>query len=80
MSRIRNGMRASELQGVTWVKSSRSGPTGGNCVEMAALPGGTVAVRNSRYPGDPALVFTATEWDAFVRRLDPVTGHPRPGT
>ncbi len=79
-TRIRNGMRSSELRGITWVKSSRSGPTGGNCVELAALPGGTVAVRNSRHPEGPALVFTATEWDAFVRRLHPVTGRLRPGT
>jgi hypothetical protein len=80
MTRIRNGMRASELRGITWMKSSRSGPTGGNCVEMAALPGGAVAVRDSRHPEGPALVFTATEWDAFVRRLHPVTGRLRPGT
>jgi hypothetical protein len=25
-----------------------------------------VAVRNSRHPAGPALVFTAAEWDAFV--------------
>jgi len=70
-SQARNGMRASELQGITWVKSSWSGPTGGNCVEMAVLPGGTVAVRNSRHPTGPALVFTAAEWDAFVLSLNP---------
>jgi Domain of unknown function (DUF397) len=72
MSRIRNGMQASGLRGITWVKSSRSGPTGGNCVEMGVLPGGTVAVRNSRHPEGPALIFTAAEWDAFVRGLHPV--------
>ena len=31
---IRNGMRAAELPGVTWRKSRRSGPQGGNCVEV----------------------------------------------
>lgn len=66
MSRIRNGMRASELRDVRWVKSSWSGPTGGNCVEAAFLPDGAVAVRNSRHPDGPALVFTAAEWDAFI--------------
>jgi hypothetical protein len=66
MNRIRNGMRASELRDVRWVKSSRSGPTGGNCVEAAFLPDGAVAVRNSRHPDGPALVFTAAEWDAFI--------------
>jgi len=66
MNRIRNGMRASELQGITWVKSNRSGPTGGNCVQMAILPGGGIAVRNSRDPDGPALIFTGAEWNAFI--------------
>ena len=63
---IRNGMPAAELREVTWRKSSRSGPQGGNCVEVAYLPGGRVAVRDSRRPAGPALVFTPAEWAAFV--------------
>jgi hypothetical protein len=66
MSNVRNGMPASQLPSVAWVKSRRSGPTGGNCVEVAFLPGGGVAMRNSRYPGGPALIFTTAEWDAFL--------------
>ena len=66
MSDVRNGMPATELTGARWVKSSRSAPTGGNCVEVAVLPGGQVAVRNSRQPAGPALVFTGPEWAAFV--------------
>jgi hypothetical protein len=60
-----NGISASEI-GVTWIKSSYSGPTGGNCVEIAFLADGGVAMRNSRYPDGPALVFTMDEWDAFL--------------
>jgi Domain of unknown function (DUF397) len=60
-----------DLHGAGWRKSSRSGPTGGNCVETASLPGGAVAVRDSRYPGGPALIFTAARWDAFVSGLKP---------
>ncbi len=52
--------------GATWIKSSRSGPTGGNCVEIAFLADGDVAIRNSRHPDGPALVFTRGEWDAFL--------------
>ena len=52
---IRNGMPAAELD-VTWRKSRRSGPQGGNCVEVAHLSDGQVAMRNSRFPGGPALV------------------------
>jgi hypothetical protein len=48
-----------------WVRSSYSGPQG-NCVEVARLPDGTVAVRNSRHPDGPALIFTSAEWEAFV--------------
>jgi uncharacterized protein DUF397 len=49
-----------------WIKSSFSGPTGGNCVEVAFLAGGQVAVRNSRDADGPALIFTSAEWDAFL--------------
>ena len=63
---IRNGMPAADLPEVTWRKSRRSGPQGGNCVEVANLPDGRVAVRNSRHPAGPALVFTSAEWVAFV--------------
>jgi hypothetical protein len=47
MTRIVNGMPAGQLEGVTWQKSGRSNPSG-NCVECAALPDGSVAMRNSR--------------------------------
>jgi len=66
MNDVSNGMSATELTQARWVKSSRSGPTGGNCVEVAFLADGQVAVRNSRHPSGPALVFSAPEWDAFV--------------
>ncbi|AWI31911.1 DUF397 domain-containing protein [Streptomyces sp. ICN441] len=60
-----NGMPAGQLGSVTWIKSSHSNATG-NCVELAALPGGRVAVRNSRDPHGPALVYTRDEVEAFV--------------
>jgi hypothetical protein len=66
MSSAANGVPASELAGARWAKSSHSGPTGGNCVEVSHLDDGLVAVRNSRHPSGPALVFTALEWEAFV--------------
>ena len=65
MKRMVNGMSASQLQGVTWQKSARSNPSG-NCVECAALPGGGVAVRNSRDPEGPALLYTPAEIEAFI--------------
>ena len=54
-----------ELAHTRWIKSSRSGSGGGNCVEVADLSAGR-AVRDSKNPTGTALVFTATEWGAFT--------------
>jgi hypothetical protein len=62
---IRNGMKAGELGPVEWRKSRFSNPSG-NCVEVAALPDGSVAMRNSREPAGPALVYTRAEIAAFL--------------
>jgi len=51
---------------VRWRKSRHSSAQG-NCVEVAALPDGGIAMRNSRYPEGPALVYTRAEIDAFLR-------------
>ncbi|ODU02130.1 MAG: DUF397 domain-containing protein [Pseudonocardia sp. SCN 72-86] len=56
---------ATALPALTWRKASASNPSG-DCVEVAALPGGDVAVRNSRDPDGPALVYTRAEIAAFV--------------
>jgi hypothetical protein len=66
MTSIVNGMPATELGEVTWQKSPTSTPSG-NCVELAALVTGEVAVRNSRHPDGPALIFTRDEILHFVR-------------
>jgi Domain of unknown function (DUF397) len=79
MTSIRNGMDASTLTGATWIRSRRSGPTGGNCVEVAFLVGGQIAMRNSRHPQGPALIFTRSEWDAFLGGAkDDEFGRPAP--
>ncbi|WP_199038694.1 DUF397 domain-containing protein [Glycomyces salinus] len=67
MDNARNGIPAGDLpSSIVWQKSRRSNPNG-NCVEMAALPGGEeIAVRNSRDPEGPALVYTVAEIEALV--------------
>jgi hypothetical protein len=54
-----------DLGTAVWHKSSRSNGQG-NCVEVAFLPEGGVAVRNSRDPDGSVLIFTSSEYDAFV--------------
>lgn len=49
---------------LTWIKSSLSF-SNGNCVEVARLPDGGVAIRNSRHR-ETELHYTRAEWDAFL--------------
>jgi hypothetical protein len=49
-----------------WQKSTYSGGNGGACLEVAALPDGGLAVRDSKDPGGPKLAFAADEWAAFT--------------
>jgi hypothetical protein len=65
MDQIQNGISATQLVGVTWQKSHHSNPTA-SCVEMAQLVGGEIAVRNSRYPDGPALIYTKAEISALI--------------
>ena len=64
MPPVRNGVRASSLN-ARWIKSRHSNAEG-NCVEVATLLDGDVAMRNSRDPDGPALVYTPAEVAAFV--------------
>jgi len=54
-----------DLSAATWRKASFSNTQGGNCVEVADLEGG-MAVRDSKDPEGPTLVFTLAEWAAFL--------------
>ena len=51
---------------LTWRKSTFSGNQG-NCVEVADLPDGGIAVRHSQHPAGPVIEYTAAEWDAFLK-------------
>ncbi|MGH3801117.1 MAG: DUF397 domain-containing protein [Pseudonocardiaceae bacterium] len=51
---------------VTWHKSSYSNGSGGACVEVANLDHSGRAVRDSKDPTGPALMFPAAQWAAFA--------------
>ncbi|MEU9103718.1 DUF397 domain-containing protein [Streptomyces xanthophaeus] len=56
------------LTDALWRKSSYSGGTGGDCVEVAAQPH-LVAVRDSKRPDGPAFAVAPEAFTAFVRSL-----------
>lgn len=60
------GVSAAELGPLAWRKSRASNASGA-CVELASLPGGGAAVRDSRHRQGPALICTRAEITAFVR-------------
>ncbi|MFE4665212.1 DUF397 domain-containing protein [Streptomyces sp. NPDC056716] len=65
------------LARVRWVRSSYSGPEGGNCLEVApdaVAVFGIVPVRDSKNPQGPALAFPVEQWRSFVAHL---TQHSR---
>ncbi|WP_079177864.1 DUF397 domain-containing protein [Streptomyces mangrovisoli] len=49
-----------------WRKSSYSGDQGGDCVEIAELPGATVAVRDSKNPTGPRLSLKSPSFSRFL--------------
>lgn len=61
-------MNSSELAAARWRKSSRSGANDSNCVEVAGLGAG-LAVRDSKDPAGPVLVFGPVAWASFVAGL-----------
>jgi len=53
------------LANLAWRTSAQCAQT--SCVEVADLPDGSgMAVRDSKQPAGPVLMFTAQEWAVFV--------------
>ena len=61
-------MSSTDLSGALWRKSSYSNGQA-NCVEVTIVTGGrtVVAVRDSKAPDTPSLIFTARTWRQFTK-------------
>ncbi|MFF0060797.1 DUF397 domain-containing protein [Streptomyces sp. NPDC005279] len=57
-----------EIPAEAWFKSSYSGASTSECVEAAALAGGT-AVRDSKNPLGAQVAFPAHAWTTFIAAL-----------
>ncbi|WP_344944198.1 DUF397 domain-containing protein [Sphaerisporangium flaviroseum] len=58
-----------DLSQAVWRKSTHSGGTGGECLEVATNLPGVVAVRDSKNPDGPALIFPPQEWTRFLAKV-----------
>ena len=54
---------------VKWRKSSRSGSSGGQCVELAEAKDG-IAIRDSKKPDGPVLLVSRAALRAAIRAVD----------
>jgi hypothetical protein len=61
-------MTTSEPSAIHWRTSSFSG-NNGTCVEVAALPDGHIAVRNSTYPNGAVALFTRAEMNHWINGI-----------
>jgi hypothetical protein len=64
-----------DLSGAAWRKSTYSGGNGGQCVEVATItshpdsPETIYAVRDSKDPEGPLLVFCPGQWRRFTGQV-----------
>ncbi|MEW9556084.1 DUF397 domain-containing protein [Nonomuraea sp. NPDC050783] len=57
---------AQELASAKWRRATKTGANGGNCLEVASLSGGRVAIRDSEALEKPPFVVRGAVWDAFI--------------
>lgn len=62
-------MMRHDLPAEAWKKSSYSGDTGGQCIEIQAVPESGVAVGDSKDRNRGAFIFPAVAWADFVAEV-----------
>ncbi|QNP71960.1 DUF397 domain-containing protein [Streptomyces roseirectus] len=58
-----------DLDSATWYRSSYSGGSGGNCLEVSDGHPTITPVRDSKHPHGPHLLFPTETWAAFIDDL-----------
>ena len=69
---VDKGTPADQLPVTAWRKSRASNPSG-SCVEVARLPDGAIAIRDSRLPSGPALIYSGAAMTAFLTKVKNAT-------
>ncbi|WP_369270737.1 DUF397 domain-containing protein [Streptomyces sp. R11] len=54
------------LTAIQWRKSSYSGDQGGECIEIAATPHTTIAIRDSKNQAGPIVTLDPAAFNAFL--------------
>ncbi|MEV5628913.1 DUF397 domain-containing protein [Micromonospora tulbaghiae] len=65
-----------DLSSAIWKKSTRSGTSGGDCVEVADNLPGVVLVRDSKDRDGATLHLTPSSWRSFIalaKQIGPAT-------
>jgi hypothetical protein len=55
-----------DTEGLTWRTSTYSGDNGDSCVEVAPLPDGGTALRDTKDRARPAHRYSPAAWTAFL--------------
>ncbi|MET8470522.1 DUF397 domain-containing protein [Streptomyces sp. NPDC006422] len=63
----RGTVDSEEIRHLEWFKASYSNGAGGECLECAIEPQGSVLIRDSKRPQGDVLAFSPRAWTSFLR-------------
>lgn len=62
-------MNKLDMKNLVWIKAKKSTGSGGNCVEVAMLPDGGRAIRDSKNPDGGMLMVSQEQWHSLLVEL-----------